>query len=87
MVSGFSFQNGRRNLDHHFLSPKDSKGTTDFLAGITLGGEYFIHPQFSFGIEAQLNATFSDNSSYRFNNPGGTNLNTATAILANIYFD
>ena len=67
-------------------SPKDRDSKTDFLAGLMFGGEYFLHPQFSFGIEVQLNASFSDNMSYRFNNPGGTNLYTATVILANIYF-
>jgi hypothetical protein len=69
------------------LSPDDGNNTQDFLAGILIGGEYFLHPQFSFGIEAQINASFSDESSLRFNNPGGMILNTATAITANIYFE
>jgi hypothetical protein len=59
---------------------------TDFLAGIGSGAEYFLVPNFSFGVEGQLNATFSDEFSNRFGNAGGINLNLATVVTANIYF-
>ena len=67
-------------------SPKEGDGTTDTILGIAFGGEYFIDEKFSFGIEAQINMSFSDEKSFRFANPGGTNINTATAIYGTIYF-
>ena len=41
---------------------------------------------FSIGVEGQVNAAISDDASSRFGNPGGTNINTATAVLAAFYF-
>jgi len=67
------------------LSPKDQDSVTDFLSGVILGGEYFLYPQFSLGIEAQVNATFSNDESSRFGNPGGMNINTGSVIIANHY--
>ena len=64
----------------------DPESTTDFLVGILAGGEYFLNESFSFGIEAQLNATISDENSSRFGNPGGTNINTGAAVFATVYF-
>lgn len=57
----------------------------DFGFGFGLGADYFFDPNFSVGLEAQLNATFSDKNSNRFGNPGGTNLTTAMAVTASIY--
>ena len=68
------------------LSLEDQDTVVDYFAGVLFGGEFFLHPQFSIGIEAQANATFSDDESIRFGNPGGVNINTATVIIANIYF-
>lgn len=59
---------------------------TDYLLGILAGGEYFFNEGFSIGVEAQLNATFSDENSSRFGNPGGTNFNTGAAVFATVYF-
>ena len=64
----------------------ESKNTTDYLLGILAGGEYFLDEGFSIGVEAQLNATFSDKNSGRFGNPDGTNLNTGAAVFATVYF-
>lgn len=69
-----------------FGIPKGGTSTTDGLAGLSAGGEYFFNKHFSMGIEAQLNFTFSDKFSARFGNPGGTNINTATLVYASIYF-
>jgi len=66
--------------------PSTGDGTTDYFFGVNGGGEYFFSPQFSVGIEAQLNFTFSDDHSARFGNPGGTNFNTGSVIFAAIYF-
>jgi hypothetical protein len=66
--------------------PSVGSNTTDFLAGLTFGGEYFLDSHFSFGIESQANMTISDDKSTRFGNPGKSNLNTATAIFATVYF-
>ncbi len=60
--------------------------TTDWLAGLTFGGEYFFDNHLSFGVEAQGNFTISDPNSSRFGNPGKTNFNTAAAVFATVYF-
>jgi len=67
-------------------SSEESETVNDYLLGAGLGGEYFFDPHFSVGIEAQLNFTISAETSTRFNNPGGTNINTASVIFASIYF-
>ncbi len=69
-----------------FGMPKTGTGTTDGIAGILAGGEYFFNKHFSIGVEAQLNFTFSDKNSARFGNPGGTNINTGTLVYASVYF-
>jgi hypothetical protein len=67
-------------------SPSIGKATTDWLTGLSFGGEYFVDGNFSIGIESQLNYTISDKLSTRFGNPGKNNINTAAAIFATIYF-
>ncbi|NIS38770.1 hypothetical protein GWN91_06460 [Candidatus Saccharibacteria bacterium] len=67
-------------------SPAEGDSTTDFVAGIGTGGEYFLHEQFSLGVEGQLNFSFSDDQSSRFGNPGGMNINTASVVFATVYF-
>jgi hypothetical protein len=67
------------------LSPKDRDSLTDHILGFFLGGEYFFDSRFSIGGELQLNFTFSDDLSNRFGHPGGTIINTATAIYATFY--
>ncbi len=66
--------------------PDPGTGTTDYLFGLAGGGEYFFSPNFSIGIEAQLNFSFSDKRSARFGNPGGTTINTGSVIFAAVYF-
>ena len=66
--------------------PEGQESITDMLYGILYGGEFFLVPQFSIGIEAQLNFIQSNKKSSRFGNPGGLNVNTATAVIANVYF-
>ena len=68
------------------FSPEFAQTTTDIIAGILAGGEYFLDKHFSFGVEAQLNSSFSDEQSNRFGNPGGVNINTGSAIFATFYF-
>ncbi len=67
-------------------SPKDLDSTTDIVFGFGGGGEYFFDNHFSVGVEAQFNVSVSDEESGRFGNPGRTNMNTASAIFATIYF-
>jgi hypothetical protein len=67
------------------LAPESGDATTDYLLGIGYGGEYFPAKMFSLGVEIQLNLTVSDDESYRFGNPGGANINTATMIYATLY--
>ena len=70
-----------------FLMPSgNAQDITDWLLGLALGGEYFLDPKFSIGVEAQVNFAISDDLSGRFGNPGGLSLNTATAIFVSIYF-
>jgi hypothetical protein len=67
-------------------SPDDGVSTTDILAGVGFGGEYFLQDQFSLGVEAQLNAAFSDENSIAFGSPGGMTINTAMGVFASVYF-
>ena len=60
--------------------------THDYIIGILAGGEYFMNEGFSIGVEAQLNASVSDENSSRFGNPGGVNINTGSAVFATVYF-
>lgn len=69
-----------------YSKPENTDSTFDGLLGICAGGEYFLDKHFSIGIEAQLNASKSDENSLTFGNPGGINLNTATSFFATIYF-
>ncbi|MBN2424383.1 MAG: hypothetical protein JXR46_09285 [Calditrichaceae bacterium] len=66
--------------------PDENDSVTDFILGISAGAEYFVTCHFSMSIDAQINASFSDENSFRFSNPGGTNLNTGTGFTATIYF-
>jgi hypothetical protein len=69
------------------LTPKHGdQRATDYVLGAMAGGEYFFDRHFSVGVEAQLNASFSNENSLRFNNPDGTNVNTATAAMVTFYF-
>ncbi len=69
-----------------FGIPKVGTSTTDWIAGLLGGGEYFFSKNFSMGIEAQLNFDFSAKLSNRFGNPGGVNYNTGTVLFATVYF-
>lgn len=70
-----------------YFNPSSGRtSTTDFVAGFLAGGEYFLNEGFSLGVEAQLNASVSDESSSRFGNPGGVNINTGAAVFATVYF-
>jgi hypothetical protein len=67
-------------------SSSGSKSTNDLLIGGAFGGDYFFDPQFCIGVEAQINYALSDDNSDRFGNPGGSNLNTAMAVTASVFF-
>ncbi len=69
-----------------YFSPDNNEAITDYVFGLAFGGEYFIKDKFSFGIEAQLNMTKSNEFSSRFGNPDGTTLNTASVAFMSIYF-
>jgi hypothetical protein len=47
-------------------------------AALVLFGMWFV--------SCKANLVKSDEQSDRFGNPGGVNINTATAIVANVYF-
>lgn len=64
----------------------DTENIFDFIGGLAFGAEYFIGDNFSLGVEAQGNFTKSDVSSFRFGNPDGFNINTATMVSATVYF-
>lgn len=66
--------------------PEEGDMISDLLLGPSFGGEYYFSENFSVGIELQLNVVVSGEKSMRFSNPDGTNINTATAIFATIYF-
>jgi hypothetical protein len=68
------------------LGVEEGSRVWDVILGPVLGGEYFFNDHFSVAVEAQLNVALSARGSYRFGNPGGTNINTATAAVATVYF-
>ncbi len=68
------------------FTPEKRKQYKDYILGVAFGMEYFFKEKFSFGIEAQLNGTKSDKNSYRFGNPDGTTLNTASVAFVSVYF-
>lgn len=61
----------------------DRRGTKtqDLLLGAGFGGEYFVNPKFSFGIEALLLGNILDISG-----AGTVAVSTAMAVIANVYF-
>lgn len=63
-----------------------NQNTLDLLGGLAYGVEYFFDNNFSVGVELQGNVSKSDKNSIRFGNPGGINFNTATMVMATIYF-
>jgi hypothetical protein len=75
---------GRFGVMHR--APDEGKALTDYLVGAMLGGECFLKDHFSVGVEAQFNAIISDENSFRFGNPNGTNVNSAAAVMATFYF-
>jgi len=68
------------------LLPKDGSSVTDWVFGMTVGNECFLNEHLSLSAEAQFNFSVSSDESMRFGNPGGTNLNSATAVMATAYF-
>lgn len=66
--------------------PDEGDMISDLIIGPSFGGEYYFNENFSVGIELQLNVVLSGEKSMRFSNPDGTNINTATALFATIYF-
>lgn len=66
--------------------PKEGDSVVDYVFGLLGGGEYFFSENFSAGVEAQLNFSFSNEDSGRFGNPGETNINTASVIYISVYF-
>ena len=67
-------------------SAEGVSGTTDILAGLAGGGEYFLDGHFSLGVEAQFNIISADDNSSRIGSPGAVQANTAAAVFATIYF-
>lgn len=67
-------------------APDGGESTTDILAGLSGGGEYFLDEHFSLGVEAQINAFIADDNSARFGSLGGTRIGTAAAVFATVYF-
>ena len=69
-----------------FLTPKKGSKTQDYLIGVMVGGEVFIHKFVSLLGELQMNTTFSHDSSGRFGNQVGRNTNTGSSLFINLYF-
>ncbi len=61
--------------------PNAAGDTTDLMFALGFGGEYFINPKFSFGVEALLNGFSTDISGANI-----LSITTATAVHANVYF-
>ena len=68
------------------VSTSEEKNKFDLLGGLAGGAEYFLIPNFSFGVEGQLNMAFPHETSVRFGTQGGIVASLGTAVTANIYF-
>ncbi|MEM9050754.1 MAG: hypothetical protein AAGC47_01775 [Bacteroidota bacterium] len=64
----------------------EDASTLDWVLGMAIGGEYFLDPRFSFGVELGLAGYWSDENSNRFGNPDSFGINTSAAVLVNVYF-
>jgi len=65
----------------HINAPKRARNTTDFLLGGGFGGEYFINPRFSLGVEAIVDGQIID-----LGTGNNIKLDTSAAVHANVYF-
>jgi hypothetical protein len=63
------------------IMPNGGGDTTNLQVSGGLGGEYFINPKFSLGIEALLQGLVADISG-----ASGKSITTITVIQGNIYF-
>ncbi len=66
-----------------FNMPNVGANTTNLMLGIGLGGEYFINPKFSMGVEAGLMGMVSN---INVSGARTSMVNSATAVHANVYF-
>lgn len=78
VASFFPYEEGETTIE--------TEAYHDLIFGLNFGAEYFFGENFSIGVEAQGNFTVSDEVSWRFGNPGGTNFNLASALRASVYF-
>ncbi|MFQ5651887.1 MAG: hypothetical protein ACE5IY_18270 [bacterium] len=69
------------NVGVSFIDPTGPADLTDFLFGIGFGGEYFINPKFSLGVEAMVNGRVADISGAKT-----MSISTGTGVHANVYF-
>lgn len=65
----------------NFNMPDVGRDTTDLILGIGLGGEYFVNPKFSFGVEGRVTGFVFDLSTAQ-----NTAISTSGAVVANVYF-
>jgi len=74
------------NANGLFFVPEEGSTLTDTVFGFALGGESFLNDALSIGVEAQINAAFSDENSGRFGAAGETAINTGTQVFVAVYF-
>ena len=68
------------------FDPLRRASSTDHIVNVNIGGEHFLNINFSFGVEAQLNAAISNGVSNRFYHNRGTTIYTSSAVMARFYF-
>jgi hypothetical protein len=86
LKDGDSFPYVGARIGALLFDPESGKSLTDLVMGPFIGGEHFIANRFSISVEAQISVARSNGDSARFGNPGGTNINTASAAMATFYF-
>jgi len=79
------FIGARAGIFHTSYTSTDHS-TMDYIFGTGYGVEYFFNPNFSLGIEGQLNFVFLDLDSPSFIERETFNINTAAVLFASIYF-
>lgn len=55
----------------------------DWIGGVSFGGEYFVNPMFSFGVEGQMNIMLFDSPAA---GAADFEIHSVAAVHANVYF-
>lgn len=82
----FGFRIGSMLLIPYGEEEVDNDIRTDLFAGANIGLEYYLAEKWSVGLEIQGNFLQSDETSMRFENPGGMGFKLVPVLMTTFYF-